>query len=76
MRAAASAYGTIIWGIRDAKTGRNSGPGRARANAGTSNGQRVERDAQPVQADCGLVDHRTGTEKSPVQARAAQSLEV
>jgi hypothetical protein len=35
MRAAASAYGTIIWGIRDAKTGRNSGLGSARANAGT-----------------------------------------
>jgi hypothetical protein len=30
MRAAASAYGTIICGIRDANTGRNSGPGRRR----------------------------------------------
>ena len=35
MRAAASAYGTIIWGISDAKTGSNNGRGRARANAGT-----------------------------------------
>jgi hypothetical protein len=34
MRAAASAYGTIIWGIRHAKIGRNKGPGSARANAG------------------------------------------
>jgi hypothetical protein len=35
MRAAASAYGTIICGISDAKTGSNNGPGRALANAET-----------------------------------------
>jgi hypothetical protein len=35
MRAAASAYDTIIWGMSDAKTGSNNGPGRARTHAGT-----------------------------------------
>ncbi len=39
MRAAASAYDTTIWGISDAKTGSNNGPGRARANAGTRTGR-------------------------------------
>ena len=36
----------------------------------------VDRDAQPVQPQRGLIDHRTGTQQAPVQARAAQTLEV
>jgi hypothetical protein len=54
MRAAASAYGTIIWGIRDAKTGRNSGPGKARANAG-----RPERAARRARCAAGPGRSRT-----------------
>ena len=45
-------------------------------DGGNLNGQGVERDAQPVQPERRLIDHRARTEKSPVQARAAQSLEV
>ena len=76
MRAAASAYGTIIWGISDAKTGSNNGPGRARENAGTRTGRTSIETRRLVQSERGLIDHRPGTEKSPVQSRAAQSLEV
>ena len=76
MRAAASAYDTIIWGISDAKTGSNNGPGRARANAGTRTGRTSIDTRRLVQSERGLIDHRPGTEKPPVQSRAAQSLEV
>jgi hypothetical protein len=40
------------------------------------NGQNVERQAQPLQPERRRIDHRPGTEQAPVQARAAQSLEV
>ena len=40
MSAAASAYATIIWGTKEANTGRTSGPGSARTNTGTSTGRR------------------------------------
>ena len=43
---------------------------------GDVNGQDVERDAQPVQSERDLLDHRPGTEQPPVQVRAVQSFEV
>ena len=52
---------------------------RARQSAGECrnvNRHGVDRDAQPVQSDRGLVDHRSGAEESPVQTRAGQPLEV
>ena len=43
---------------------------RVRQGAGEcrdANGQDVDRDAQPVQSERGLIDHRPWAEKSPVQ---------
>ena len=74
--AAASAYDTIISGITEAKTGTSCGSGRSRAGSGQFHGQGVERDPQPVDPDGRVLHHRPGTEKSPVQTRAAQSFEV
>jgi hypothetical protein len=45
MRAAASAYGTIIWGIRDAKDRQEQRARQGTGECGDLNGQRVERDA-------------------------------
>ena len=76
MTAAASAYGTIISGIRDAKTGRSCGPDKRASGGGHLDRQDVERDAQPLEPERRLVDHRARTEKPPVQARAAQAVQV
>ena len=61
--------------MTEAKTGSSNGRAE-RGRMPERNGQGVERDAQPVQSKRRLIDHRPGAEQSPVQARAAQALEV
>jgi hypothetical protein len=43
---------------------------------GHRNGQDVARDTQPVHPEGRLIDHRPGTQQSPIQVRPPQPLEV
>ena len=60
------AYGTVSCGTTDVKTGSNDSPA-AHQRLPEPHGQRVQRDAQPVQSDGGRIDQRPGTQQPPVQ---------
>ena len=76
MSAAASAYGTIIWGIKEANTGSTNGAGSARTNAGVSTGRRSSEIRSPFQPERRLIDHRSRAQQAPVDARALEALEI
>jgi len=50
--------------------------GQVASGGGKLDRQDVEREAQIFEAERGLVDHRPRTEKPPVQARAAEAVQI
>ena len=76
MSAAASAYGTIIWGINEPKTGRTKRPGKRTSERGHVDREAVERDTQPSEPERRLIDHRSRAQQAPIKARALEALEV
>ena len=76
MSAAASAYGTIICGMSDAKTGSNKGPAARERNAGMSTGTRSSEVRSRSAPSAGSSTIGPGTQQAPVELRAPETLEV